>query len=758
MRGNYSSLLLLDFVRHRSHAVWFYSGVGKAHRSRSASNGLRILLLAVFLILACLDFTFADEGMWLPNFLPDSVLTYMHETGLRLSQEQIFNSEGTGLANAVVRVGATGSFVSPEGLILTNHHVAFSAVQRISTPEKNYIDKGFLAKTRSEEIPALGYVIYVLRETHDVTNRVLSKVTEDMDPLERYYAVEQITKEIIAEAEAESDYHCEVDAFYGGAKYLLNMYEKITDVRVVYVPARAIGEYGGEIDNWMWPRHTGDFSFLRAYVGPDGKPRDYSEENVPYRPRSYLRISPEGLKEGEFTVIIGFPGRTHRYLTSHALRYYESCLYPERVRLLEKLIGILEDLSSSGVDLKVRLAATLKGFNNRIKNNMGMIEGFKRFDLVKIQSDFEARVAQDLSNSPDLSTRYQNLLNEFDSLYKERERTFRRDLLLEHLVGGWNLISQAMLIYKRSIEVKKPDMERDPDFMERNVDDLKRYLRVFQPSYSRQSDRAMMKLLIEELLDLPFDQQIEPLRKRFGHHDPNSRGQALDIFLDSLYRDTALESVEARLRFFEMAGEGIIETKDPMLAFAMELYPINEQRIESDKRFSGMLSKLEPDWINLITGGLLDSTYPDANGTMRLNCGVVRGYSPRDAVYYSPFTTLKGVLEKNKGEDPFDCPETLIQAAAHASQSRFFWSDLADIPVDLLTTNDSTGGNSGSPLINSRGELVGCLFDGNFESMTSDFRFIPDITRSISVDIRYILFVAEMVDSAYNILNELGVR
>ncbi len=730
----------------------------KAHRSRYTGGIRGIWIIAVLMALMGSSPAIADEGMWLPGFLPDSLLAYMHEMGFRLGPKQIFNSEGTGLANAVVRVGATGSFVSPEGLILTNHHVAFSAIQRISTPEKNYIDKGFLARKRSEEVPAPGYVVYVLKETRDVTERVLSRLKDDMDPLDRYYAIEKATKEIIAEAEAQSGYHCEVDAFYGGGKYLLSMYEKLLDVRVVYVPARAIGEYGGEIDNWMWPRHTGDFSFLRAYVGPDGKPREYSEENVPYRPSSYLRISPQGLREGDFAIIIGFPGTTHRFLTSHALRFYESHLYPERVRLLGKLIGILDELSKSSDEMRVRLAATLKGLNNRIKNNMGMIEGFRRFNLVNHQSDLESKIAQDFSRNNELSSRYRQLLSEFESLYEERSKTIRKELLLEHLLGGWNLISQAILIYKRSVEVKKPDMERDPDFMERNVDDLKRYLRVFQASYGRQSDRAVMKMLIEELMDLPLEQQIEPLRKRFGHLARDRRQIAIERFLDSLYTNTSLETVEGRLRFFDMANQGITKGKDAIIDFAMELYPINEQRIESEKRFKGLLSKLEPEWVKLISGGSFESIYPDANGTMRFNCGVVEGYSPRDAVYYKPFTTLRGVLEKHTGEDPFNCPQALFQAARYASQSRFFWQELGDIPVDLLTTNDSTGGNSGSPLINSRGELVGCLFDGNFESMTSDFRFIPDITRSISVDIRYILFVAEKVDSAYNVLNELGVK
>lgn len=700
----------------------------------------------------------ADQGMWLPAFLPDSLLTYMHQMGSQLSRDLIFNSDGTGLANAVVRVGATGSFVSPDGLILTNHHVAFSAIQRISTPEKNYIERGFLARQRSQEVPAPGYVVYVLKETRDVTDRILGGISDEMDPLERYYSIERITKEIIAEAEAETGYHCEIDAFYGGGKYLLSVYEEIPDVRVVYVPSRAIGEYGGEIDNWMWPRHAGDFSFLRAYVGPDGKPREYSDQNLPYHPKSYLRICPEGLSQGDFALIIGFPRSTSRYLTSHGLRFYESHLYPERIRLLRKSIDLLEGFSAQNEDFRVRLAAVLKNLYNRIKNNMGMIEGFRRFNLVEAQLDYETKLKDGFAKSPELNLKYENLLCDFAHLYDERARTLRRDMLLEQLLDGWNLFSQAMLIYKRSLEVSKPDMERDPEFMERNIDDLRRHLIVFQTSYKRESDKAMVKMLIEELLSLPRDQQIGALERRFAKLNPNARGKAVERFLDWLYRNTSLETVEGRLRLFDMAGHGLIEGKDVMIDFVAEMFEANEERIQSQRGFLGMLSKLEPQWIKLTRGDSLELLYPDANGTMRINCGVVEGYSPRDGVYYHPFTTLRGVLEKNTGEDPFACPKALIEAAKHSSQSKFFWAELGDIPVNLLTTNDSTGGNSGSPLINSKGELVGCLFDGNYEAMISDFKFLPEITRSISVDIRYILFIAEHVDSAYNVLDELGVR
>jgi len=696
--------------------------------------------------------------MWLPQALPDSLISYMQSMGSNLDQERIFNSDGTGIANAVVSVGATGAFVSPRGLILTNHHVAFGAVQRISTPEHNYIEDGFLARSGAEEVQAPGYVAYVLQSTEDVTDRVLAEVSPDMDPFERHESIQRAIKQIVAEAEAGRNVYCEVNAFYGGARYLLDTYLKIPDVRVVYVPSRPIGEYGGDIDNWMWPRHTGDFSFLRAYVAPDGAPAEYSPENVPYQPGSYLRINPDGLSEGDFAIIIGFPGRTNRYLTSYGLAYYSEFLYPERIRFFRKAIDILEEISREDPLARVRVASTIKGLNNRLKNNEGMLDGFKRFDLVGAQEQKEAALARRLSSNGHLRKKLDRLLGEFRDLYAYLRRYGHKDLVLDEMLSRWRLLGQAMLLYKWSIEKQKPDMERDPQFMDRHIPDLKRYLRVFQMGYHEKADRALLKMYITELLSLPEDQQLDFLNRRFGDLRGEALDEAIEAFLDSVYAGTQLDDTEKRLAMFEKTQQELLASGDRFIALAALFYPHNEERIKRRKTIDGKLSLIHPEWIRLISGNQIERLYPDANGTMRLNCGVVKGYSPRDAVYYEPFTTLKGVVEKHTGVPPFNCPDRLLRAIASGGYDRYMSAELRDVPVDVLTTHDSTGGNSGSPLINARGELVGCLFDGNYEAMTSDFRFEPDLTRSISVDIRYVLFIAEHVDSAFNILAELGLR
>ncbi|MFH1313751.1 MAG: S46 family peptidase [Candidatus Eisenbacteria bacterium] len=699
-----------------------------------------------------------EEGMWLPHELPDEVMTEMHEMGLELSREEIYNTAGTGVANAVVKLGATGSFVSKEGLILTNHHVAFGAVQRISTPAKNYIENGFLAQTRDAEAPAYGYTAQVIKSTEDVTQEVLSAVERLMSPLHRYKAIEQRKKEIIRKAEAGRDVYCEVREFSGGSKYLLYTFLRIKDVRVVYVPSRAIGEYGGDIDNWMWPRHTGDFSFLRAYVAPDGSPAEFSDGNVPYRPTTHLKIAPEGLKDGDFSMIIGFPGRTRRYLTSYALRDFENFEYPERIRLYKEMVGILDGQSRKDPVAAVRVASMIKTMNNRLKNNEGMLEGFKRFGLVKRQQDLEQEIRTYLASEPSMNEKYGRLLAQFKATYDGRAKGAMRDLLLDMMFSRGTLLTQAMLLYKWSIEKEKDDMDRDPDYMDRWIPDNKRKLRFFQMSLHLESDRALLRMFLHEMLRLPEGQRVEVVDELFDGKTGSELEEAIEIFLDDLYAGTELDDRDERLALFDMSHEELLGKGDTFIALAARLYDEEEARIRREQTFDGGLHSLTPKWMDLIAEWSGHEPYPDANGTMRLNFGEVKGYSPDGEIHYTPFTAFQEVAAKNTGVAPFDCPERLLELAAGRGYSSYLHPALGDVPVNLLTTHDSTGGNSGSPLLNARGELVGCLFDGNYEAMTADFAFQNDITRSIHVDIRYVLFIAEFVDGAHNVLKELGIE
>jgi hypothetical protein len=695
------------------------------------------------------------EGMWLPHDIPEEVLEGMREDGLELERSRLYTPQGTGVANAVVKLGATGSFVSPEGLILTNHHVAFGAVQRISSAGKNYIREGFLADSRAEEVPAYGYQAYVTLSVTDVTRRVLDAVDDSVSPLERFEAIERRIKEIVLEEEEEGRYS-DVGSFSGGARYILYKYLKIQDIRVVYVPARAIGEYGGDIDNWMWPRHTADFSFLRAYVGPDGQPAPYSPDNVPYEPRSYLRISTEGLEDGDFGIIIGFPGRTQRYLTSHALARLEGFTYPEKVRIYRKMLAILDARAAEDPEAAIRVASRIKSINNRMKNNLGMIEGFERFGLVKQARRDEMERAESLDEAD--RDRYLGLIKEFETMYEERDRFARKDMLLDFLTGWWRVLGQAMQIYEWSVEKTRDDLDREPDFMDREIADKRLWLKYFQTGLDPESDRLVLAMMLREAAALPEDQRIQGLKHIVGGKEGAELDRAIREALDHLYGRTRLLEAEERLRLFDMSNEKLRQEGDPFIQLAARLYPEHVKRRKREKSIKGSLTLLQPRWIELIARVSGRPVYPDANGTMRINHGLVKGYSPADAVRYEPLTTLPGMVEKHTGQPPFDAPGRILRAAARDAENPYVAEELGDVPVNLLTTHDSTGGNSGSPLLNGRGEVVGCLFDGNYEAMTADFEFQPDITRSIHVDIRYVLWVAECVDEAYGVLEELGIR
>jgi hypothetical protein len=628
----------------------------------------------------------------------------------------------------------------------------------MSTPEKNYITQGFIAKSRSEEVPAIGYFVYVTQTVTDVTTKVLSATKPSMTPLQRYYAIERRTKEIVKKAESKRDIYAEVRGFSGGVRYLLYTFLKIRDVRVVYVPSRAIGEYGGEIDNWMWPRHTGDFSFLRAYVSPDGRPAEFSQNNVAYKPKRYLKVASQGVQDGDLTIVIGFPGGSHRYLTSFAMAEYEDFSYPQRVRLSKEMAEILERQSAADPVAAVRVASTLKGIYNNIKDFQGILEGFKRFRVVEVQQVKETDIATKLQSEPERAAKFASLLGGFKSLYEARAQYHMKDLLLEFLTDQRSLLSEAMFLYKWSIEKEKRDMDRDPEFMDRRIPDMRRELSVFQTQMHLGSERALLKMLILEIAELPPGQRVAAFDGIFGSKRGADLEGVVDLFLEGLYANTKLDKEEDRLRVFELPRKQMLAENDAFLTLAGKLYDENQERLERSKEFSGAIDMLMPKWIEVLASVSDRELYPDANGTMRFNYGQVSGYSPRDAVSYAPFTTLEGVVEKDTGVEPFDCPQEILELAAKRDYGPYSDFGLGSVAVNLLTTNDSTRGNSGSPVLNAKGELVGCLFDGNYEGLGHDFAFHEEMTRSISVDIRYILWVADLVDNAQNVLQELGVK
>jgi hypothetical protein len=709
------------------------------------------------LIILAGDHALAEEGMWPLYDLHKLPLDSLKAKGLRLEPNQIYNPQGGGISDAVVRVNATGSFVSPNGLIITNHHVAYGAVQKQSSVERNLITDGFYAATPSEEIPAIGYDVYVTLAIDDMTDRVLAVLDDSMTDLERYRAIDRVTKEIIKEAETGRDVRCRVASMFGGKQYMLYTYFRIRDIRIVYVPPASIGKYGGDIDNWMWPRHTGDFSFLRAYVAPDGSSAEYAEDNVPYQSETYLPISSAGVRDGDLAMIIGFPRHTNRYASSYYIDDLVNYYFPDRIRMYEDLLELIRQAGMKDSSIAIRLASMDAGINNSLKNNYAMLEGFTEAAIIQKKIDDEKLLAEFINVDAGLKKKYASVLPGLDSLYLERRKTRDKDFVLGSL--GWaDFFSLADEIYRWAVEREKNDMERRPGYQDRDSISTREWLENAQINLVPSFDKEVLRYFLMKAFDLPRGQRIEAIDKIFTGKKGAQREACLDRYLDDLYGNTAIGDLDRRMKMFGMSRRQLEEIGDPFIDLAVALMPECDEQTERARKFKGASTRLEPKLIAAYAEWRGEELYPDANGTMRFNYGFVKGYSPRDAIRYSYLTSLTGVMEKETGKDPFIVPVKLRQEYEEQNFGPYVDPVINDVPINFLTTNDGTGGNSGSPIINGKGELIGLDFDCNYESVASDYLFIPELARSIVVDIRYMLFVIDNVYHLDALLNELTIH
>ena len=713
-----------------------------------------ILLFSIFALQLA-----AEEGMIPIDGMTPAVFQRMKQLGFQLKPEDIWDGKGNGLALAVVNLGATGSFVSENGLILTNHHVAFGAVQRQATPEHNYIRDGFLADSPANEIQAPGYTAKVMIGFENVTARFKEAFRKGLSPKQRYEMVQRISRKLVAGGEKEKGVECQISAFYGGREFYRITCFRIKDIRIVYVPPRSIGEYGGEIDNWMWPRHTGDFSFLRAYVGRDGFPADFSRDNVPFKPKRFLKISGTPLKEGDFAMIMGYPGRTSRWYCAAAMGNEVLFNYPRRIRLLKEWIAVLEQASNASEAVRIKNAGQLKGLYNSLKNSQGMLESLLRIKLYERKLQEEKDLSRFIDSRPGLKTAYGRLIEGMNQYHRDMENLTATTSVLQWMIRGSRLLQWAITINKWSIEKAKKDAVREPGYQSRDIETKKMGMRIAQSSLDIPTDKSIFSYFLKQILKLPAAAGMEVLPQEVAATEGETDDEKIVRLAERIYASSRLADTDVRLKMMDMSGKAIAAQKDAFIELARKLQKEIDRLSEAERILSGRALLLEPLYIEAVMRMKENKlTYPDANSTFRFSYGRVEGYSPRDAVEYKPFTTLKGVIEKNSGQFPFDLDSRLADVYGKGEYSSYLDRDLKDVPVNFITSNDSTGGNSGSPVLNGRGELVGILFDGNYEALSSDFRYDPAITRSIHVDIRYVLFISDKVSRAVNVLKELGVQ
>jgi hypothetical protein len=707
-------------------------------------------LVVFFLVLTQLYF--ADEGMW-----PISEINKLSlkTKGLEISPEEIFSPSDVSLIYAVVQVGATGSFVSPDGLIITNHHVAYRPVQAASTKEFDYIKHGFLAKDRSEEILAKGMTARITESFQDVSEEVLSAVEEGMDRAERTKAVDKRKKEIVAKAEKENPgKRAEVSEMFSGKSYVLFIYTYLKDIRLVYVPPRSIGEFGGDVDNWMWPRHTGDFSFLRAYVAPDGSPADHSSENIPFRPKRYFQVNPDGVNEGDFVFMLGYPGRTYRHQTSHFWAYDEEVRMPYVVDWYGWQIALMERMSEGDRGVALKHLSRKKGLSNTMKNYQGKLKGMQRLGLVANKRKEEKALQEYILADESRAAKYGDVIRQMKDLAQDMRERVEYEMILSYLGRSSILTSCGCTVYEASVERPKPDLERESAYMDRNFSRTKQRLIMSLKNYYEPTEIAILKEMLKRAASLPEEFQIPAVAAIIKDKDPE---KAIEAFIVDACSRTKLNDESVVEKAFTFQTEELMNMKDPFIQFAADLYPTYLLQREEDKARKGLYDQLYAQLLEVKQELLQKNFIPDANGTLRLTFGRIRGYEPMDAVRYRPVTTLDGVIEKSTGEEPFDTPEKIFELYKAKDFGPFAHPDSKSVPVCILYDMDTTGGNSGSPVLDARGHLVGVNFDRAWEATINDYAWSSHYSRSIGVDIRYVLWVTQKFGGVDYLLEEMGI-
>ncbi|MCX6132668.1 MAG: S46 family peptidase [Ignavibacteriales bacterium] len=710
------------------------------------------LLFTMFTLIVVLQLVLADEGMY-----PISELYKLNlkAKGLKIDPKAIYNPNGIGLIDAVVQLsGCTGSFVSKDGLIITNHHCAFGAVQAASTKENDYVTYGFLAKVREEEIQARGISARILESYKDVSKDVLGVLSEKMDLADRTKAIEKKIREIVAEAEKKySGKRAEVSEMFAGKTYVLFLSTVLRDVRLVYVPPRSIGEFGGENDNWVWPRHTGDFSFLRAYATPDGSPAEYASTNVPYHPKKFLKVNPAGVDEGDFAFILGYPGRTFRHRTSHYMAYEENIRMPYVADLYDWQIATMEAIGKNDRAIALKHDARIKGLANTMKNYRGKLLGMNRLHLTENKQGEEQLLQQFIDADKQRKAQYGTVLEEIGKVYQEMSERGASELILDNLRSNSQLLSYGFALYESAIEMQKPDMERLPAYTERNLANTKQGLKSGLRNYYEPTDRAFLKHIVMQALALPENQRIEAIEKQFRGRTE----QEIDQTIDQAYAQTKLTDESVLLSSFGKPLAELQQMKDPFIGAAQLMYATYQKLRETRQRREGALSKLSALLVDVKQQYQKTNFIPDANSTLRFTFGRIKGYTPADATHYSPITTLTGVIEKTTGKDPYATPQKVLDLYKAKDFGKYKNAKLKDVPVAILYDMDTTGGNSGSPVMNAKGELIGVNFDRAYEATINDYAWSESYSRSIAVDIRYVLWVTEKVGGAAHVLKELGL-
>ena len=696
----------------------------------------------------------ADEGMWLPSLVSQRIAD-MQEKGFRLSAEDIYSVNQASLKDAVVLFGrgCTGELISPEGLLVTNHHCGYGQIQKHSSVEHDYLKDGFWAMSRAEELPNKGLTVSFLERMEDVTDAVLKGYEPSMSEEQRVEIVKNNSKAIIDEAVKEGKgLRATVEALYYGNQYFLFLYREYADVRLVGAPPSSIGKFGGDTDNWMWPRHTGDFSMFRVYADKDNNPAEYSEDNVPYRPKKYFRISTKGVQEGDFTFIYGFPGRTQEYIHSEGVRYIEETGDPHKIALRTLRLEIMNRHQAQSQKVRIQYSSKNASVSNAWKKWQGEVKGIRKMKTVQTKQEFEKAFSRWAEGGE-----FDGVVEKIGNIYKELEPfQFAADYYTE-TARTIEMANFAASFYSAIKEDKENgtlsfDCKKASENMEAFYKDW--YLPIDKESFV-----AVMAEFDSNVPENFKPDYFKAQMKKYG----STESWADAMFSKSVFTDQDKVKALVKEDMSQKALAKLRKTlkKDPAAEFALEFAAWYSKDVQPDiKRLNQDLQLAYRDYmmgqmVYCRTQRIMKSFYPDANLTLRVAYGHVKGYSPSDAVYYKPSSTIEGIMQKDNPEIfDYNIPQRLRDIYAAKDYGR--WTDAdGNVPVCFIATNHTTGGNSGSPVINADGDLIGLNFDRVWEGTMSDIVFDPEICRNIALDIRYVLFTIEKIGGASYLFDEM---
>ncbi len=694
----------------------------------------------------------ADEGMWLPLLLKRLNYDDMKKKGCKLTADEIYNINTSSLKDAVVMLSGgscSAEAISSQGLLLTNHHCGYEAIQTNSSVEHDYLTNGFYAKSHAEELPSGGITASFLVRIEDVTQRILAELNPSMSEGERTAKVRQLYKTIEKEATEGTGYDAAVKGFFDGNEFYLFVYETFTDVRLVGAPPESVGKFGGDTDNWMWPRHTGDFSLLRVYAGPDNKPAAFSPENQPYKPKHFLPVSLDGVKEDDFTMVMGYPGRTDRYLTSYGVQMALDLSNPAVVKIRDKKLKLMKEDMDASTEIRIKYASTYAQTANYWKYFIGQSQQLKNNGVVEKKKDLENKFQTWAGQDPQRLAKYGYALRDLETAYNDmRKVTLLRTYLNEAILQGAGV---PFFAYQMSQLKEVIGDTSNPAGVAEAIAEVREAGKGFYKDFNLGTDKklleAMLQLYSEGIAKEQQPALLDSIRLKYNGN--------FKSYVEDLYARSVFSSIDKFNNFLDNPTVEVLE-KDPaselssaflknfITNYRPQITEIQSRIDKGNRAFVAGLREMMPD----------KKFYPNANSTMRLTYGQVKDYDPRDAVEYLEFTTLKGVIEKEDASNPeFYVPAGLKEL--YKNKDYGIYAEKGEIHTCFISTNDITGGNSGSPVINGKGQLIGCAFDGNWEAMSGDIFFEDKVQRTISADIRYILFLIDKLGGAGNIVDEM---